>query len=107
MIAGNLYRLTDRAKERIAKNNTRYGLNGINHLDGIDLFVSEVTLERKVYPSDTLVVPLEVHAVTVDGKRLAGDSSRRLVALLSTGDMGTMWVDINDWEEVTSESLYR
>ena len=98
MIAGNLYRLTDRAKERIAKNNTRYGLNGINHLDGIDLFVPEQP--RKIYPTDTLVVPLEVHAVTVDGERLAGDTSRRLVALLSTGDMGTMWVDINDWEEV-------
>ena len=105
MIVGNLYRLTDRAKERIEWNNTRYGFNGINRRDGIDLFVSEQP--RKVYPSDTLVVPLEVHTVTVDGKRLAGDSSRRLVALLSTGDMGTMWVDINDWEEVTSESLDR
>ena len=103
MIVGNLYRLTDRAKERIAKNNLRYNMR--NHSDGIDLFVSGV--ERKVYPMYTLVVPLEVHTVTVDGKRLAGDSSRRLVALLSTGDMGTMWVDINDWEEVTSESLDR
>jgi len=89
MIVGNLYRLTDRAKERIAKNNLRYNMR--NHSDGMYM----------------LVVPLEVHTVTVDGKRLAGDSSRRLVALLSTGDMGTMWVDINDWEEVISESLDR
>ena len=96
MIAGNLYRLTDRAKEKIAKNNLRYNMR--NHSDGIDLFVSGV--ERKVYSMDTLVVPLEVHTVTVDGKRLSGDSSRRIIVLLSTGDMGTMYVDINDWEEV-------
>ena len=38
MIVGNLYRLTDRAKERIAKNNLRYNMR--NHSDGIDLFVS-------------------------------------------------------------------
>ena len=103
MNVGNLYRLTERAKTSLMKTHLRYNIVG----GGIDLYCNhpdettkKIEMHRRVYPIDTLVVPLEVHRTTFTGKPLAGDNSRRIIVLLSTGDMGTMYVDINDWEEV-------
>ena len=100
MIVGKLYRLTERAKASMLKIQARYKYGRV----GLDLYSEGIAtigkVTRTTFPIETLVVPLELHRTTITGKPLSGDSSRRIIVLLSTGDMGTMYVDINDWEEV-------
>lgn len=103
MIVGKLYRLTELEKTKIVERNVKWRARFVAHnvedVYGIDVY--DHKLNRKVHPIDTLIVPLEIHTVSIGGKPLSGEGSRRLVALLTTGDIGTMYVSINEWEEVT------
>lgn len=102
MKIGSLYRLTDSVKESLNKRSNRFS-SKINTLcirfdDQNDLHTMP---EIGYYPVDTLIVPLEVHNTTFDGRGLRGDDSRRLKVLLTDGRIGELFVSLNDWEEVT------
>jgi hypothetical protein len=96
MEVGKLYSLTAREKEKLKKQE-RYYVTRV----GINLYTGNLRTHHEVFPVDTLIVPLEIYSVSVNGTPLKGENSRRLKVLLSTGDVGTMYLSTDEWEEAT------
>lgn len=104
MVPGKLYRLTEQAKLRTKRiqNLTRETDGEIYVYNDHDLYESNGNLVacRFSVPLSVLIVPLEVCNTTVSGVPLGGGIlSRRLLVLLSSGMIGTLYVSLADWEE--------
>jgi hypothetical protein len=88
MKIGKLYQLKQTAKE------ARWLLGG-------GYIINAVINGRIVsFGEDTLIVPLEIYSSSIDGSLLAGENSKRLVALFPSGVIGGMYASIDKWEEV-------
>lgn len=100
MKIGCLYRMTQEAKQEVEEQVAKH--NWLHR----DLYVYCPSTEKKGHvnlfyePIDSLVVPLEIYDHTENGKPLKGKTSRRLKVLFVNGRIGTLFVDITEWEEV-------
>jgi hypothetical protein len=89
MKIGKLYQLKQTAKEA----RRRLGGGG---------YIINALINGRIVPfgEDTLIVPLEIYSSSIDGSLLAGENSKRLVALFPSGVIGGMYASIDKWEEV-------
>ncbi len=88
MKIGKLYQLKQTAKEARRQLGGGYIINAV--INGKIVSFGE----------DTLIVPLEIHSSSIDGSFLAGENSKRLVALFPSGVIGGMYASMDKWEEV-------
>jgi hypothetical protein len=96
MKIGKLYQLKQTAKEA-----RRLLGDVLPELGGGGYIINAVINGRIVsFGEDTLIVPLEIYSSSIDGSLLAGEYSKRLVALFPSGVVGGMYASIDKWEEV-------
>jgi hypothetical protein len=89
MKIGKLYQLKQTAKE------ARWRLGGGGYI------INAVINHRIVsFGEDTWIIPLEIYSSSIDGSLIAGENSKRLVALFPSGVVGGMYASIDKWEEV-------
>lgn len=97
MKIGKLYQLTDKAKKEFQtrSNNILFDL-GINVYD-------PTTKSYVSYDINIFIIPLELSDILLDGKKLKGEHSRRVNALLPDGTTGFIYTSLFEWEEVKKE----
>jgi hypothetical protein len=97
MEIGKLYRLNSKQKEKLLKLQELY----VRYATTVGINVC-TNNQHEIFPIDTLIVPLEIYSVTENGTPLSGKNSKRLKVLLSTGDVGIIYLSTDEWEEATA-----
>jgi hypothetical protein len=100
MNIGKIYTLNDNTKDLIKKQSTKTQqacISGLFYVKNENGFCRT----HSPYSVDILIVPLEVFNTSYTGIYLKSNV-RRVKALFPDGRIGMLFVDLNEWEQVTT-----